>query len=148
MAFPLYTAILAALLLIAQQVMVVLIGARRVATRRGVGDKDDPVMTRIMRRHGNLAESAPAFLIVLGLLEMSAGQTWFVATFAALFGLGRLLHAIAFSSSAGSHARQLQGARILFLAARMSSTLLTILLGVVCALTLVVFAVNMPPGVP
>lgn len=70
---------------------------RVIAARRGarvaLGDGGDPALTRAIRAHGNFAEYAPLFLILIGAAELN-GAHW-----AALHALGlallagRLLHA-------------------------------------------------------
>lgn len=103
MSAPVISAVTAALLLIVQQVLLLTVARRRYAARVGVGVGDDRALERLVRRHGNFAENAAIFVVTLGLLELVSGSNAFVLLFAVLFGLGRLLHIIAFSNNAGSH---------------------------------------------
>ncbi|MFN3232288.1 MAG: MAPEG family protein [Alphaproteobacteria bacterium] len=103
MSFPIITATLAAFLIILQQALMLSTGLHRAKAGIGVGLGDDPNLERKVRRHGNLAENAAILLIGLGLVEMYGAPTGAVMTFAIIFGVARLGHAIAFSSLAGSH---------------------------------------------
>ncbi|MBV6633061.1 MAG: MAPEG family protein [Alphaproteobacteria bacterium] len=100
---PVITAILAAVLIIMQQVLLLQIGAYRRKSRIGVGFAEDPNLERMIRRHGNLAENGGLFLIVLALAELLQTPMSMVIAFAGVFFVARLLHAISFSSLGGSH---------------------------------------------
>ena len=52
-----------------------------------------------MRRHGNFAENAAIFVVSLALVEMLGAPRWFVAGLAALFVVGRVVHAIGLSQT-------------------------------------------------
>lgn len=54
-----------------------------------------------MRMHGNLAENAPLFLILLGLTEMSGQWAMFVPWIAIGFIIVRLSHIIGLATSDG-----------------------------------------------
>lgn len=75
-----------------------------------------------------MTEYAPIYIAVLALYELMSGQTSMVFWMALLFAIGRVLHAIGFSSSAGSHMQDVSGTRRLFLLARMLGTFLTLIL--------------------
>ena len=67
----------------------------RLRWRHGVSIGDDgnrAVLTR-MRAHGNFAENAPIFLILLGLVEHAIGSELWLWGVAVAFILARLLHA-------------------------------------------------------
>lgn len=129
---PLYTAALGAFLLALQAGLMLSVGFYRT---RGifVGLDDDPTLERLVRRHGNLAENAGLFLAALALLEIIAGQSLAVAGLCLGFALARLLHAIGFSSLAGSHGEGLNGIRRLFLLARSSGAVATAVVGFLAA---------------
>lgn len=65
----------------------------RRSARISIGDGGSDPMTRRMRAHGNFAENAPIFLILLVLLELAGA--WGLALWAAVivFVLARLCHA-------------------------------------------------------
>lgn len=97
----------------------------------GIGEDRD--LERKVRRHGNLAENAGLFLVVIALLEMILGQTTYVAAVCLVFALARTFHALGFSSLAGSHGDDLTGARKAFAGMRALGAFGT--LGVALALT-------------
>lgn len=101
MSFPIYTAILAGFLIILQQILMVLAGMHRAKVGIGVGHGEDKDLERKVRRHGNLAENSALFLIVLALAELYGVPG--VGIVAAVFGVARISHALAFSSLSGSH---------------------------------------------
>ncbi len=69
----------------------VVLNRRRLNVLYGDGGHKD--MTRAVRAHGNLTESAPIFLLLLGLIEMSGvAPTWSLALALGAFVLGRVLH--------------------------------------------------------
>jgi hypothetical protein len=96
---PVVSAITAGVLIIAQLgLMIATILVRR-RVRQSLGEAGDPALTRAVRRHGNFAENAAIFIAALALLEMMGAVRWFVAGLAALFVLGRVLHAIGLSQA-------------------------------------------------
>lgn len=99
---PIYTAWLAAFLVVFQVVLMFRVGATR-AKGLAIGIGDDRDLERKVRRHGNLAENSGLFVAAIGLLELIAGQTTYVLVIAAGFAIARILHAAGFSSLAGSH---------------------------------------------
>ena len=102
MNLPLYSAALGAFLIVLQVILMLAVGLHRTkGAPIGIGDDQD--LERKVRRHGNLAENSGLFLAVLALLEIIAGQTWYVAALCALFAIARLSHAVGFSTLAGSH---------------------------------------------
>ncbi|MEM6639408.1 MAG: MAPEG family protein [Pseudomonadota bacterium] len=103
MIFPYVATALAAFLIILQQVLMMSVGFHRAKTKVGVGVADDRNLERKVRRHGNLSENAAILVVVLALAEtMGASQT-VVITFAALFAVARLSHAVGFMHLDGSH---------------------------------------------
>jgi len=102
MNLPLYSAALGAFLIVLQVVLMLTVGLHR-AKGAPIGIGDDQELERKVRRHGNLAENSGLFLAVLALLEILAGQIWYVAALCILFSVARLSHAIGFSTLAGSH---------------------------------------------
>ena len=85
-----FYAALLAILFVALSIYVIR-SRRRLKVALGDGNKDG--MRQATRAHGNFAEYAPLFLILLGLAEHQGLPWWAVHLLGALFLLGRLLHA-------------------------------------------------------
>ena len=102
MTIPIIAAVAGALLVILQAILMILVGAHRLRNRISLGTGDDPVLERKIRRHGNLAENAALFIVILALAEMTVVPNDVVAIIAVIFVVGRVLHAIALSPFAGS----------------------------------------------
>ncbi|MFN2098988.1 MAPEG family protein [Altererythrobacter sp. MF3-039] len=117
MNLPIYTAALGAFLILLQVGLMLSVGLHRT---KGpfIGLDGNKELERKVRRHGNLAENSGLFLAVLAILELLVGQTAYVAGLCALFAFARIMHAIGFSSLAGSHGEDLTGGRKLFAGAR------------------------------
>jgi len=101
MTAPILTAYAAAFIAIFQIVLMMTVGLSRGKNGIPFGDGGDDIMLRKIRRHGNLTENAPIFLILLALLELTSGPQSAVAGFAGLFIVARLSHAIALSGGPG-----------------------------------------------
>mgnify|MGYP001815402412 FL=1 len=125
---PVYTAYMAAFLIVVQTALALSVGGYRGRNRKPIGDADDEVLARRIRRHANMTEYAPIYISVLALYELMVGQTTTVFWMALLFAISRVLHVIGFSSSAGSHLQNLSGNRRLFLLSRMVGAGLTLIL--------------------
>ena len=95
-ALPVISAITAGVLIIGQAALLLTVVQRRRSSRQALGD-GDATLQRLVRRHGNYAENAAIFVASLALLEMMGAARPFVIGLAALFILGRLLHAIGLS---------------------------------------------------
>jgi hypothetical protein len=96
---PVVSAITAGVLIIAQMALLWATVLVRRRVRQSLGEGTDPALTRAVRRHGNFAENAAIFVVSLALAETLGAARWFVATLAALFVLGRILHAIGLSQA-------------------------------------------------
>lgn len=128
---PLIAAALAGAILILQQGLMLTVGTRRTTTLVGVGYAGDPNLERLVRRHGNLAENAGIFIVVLALIEILTGSSTVVTTFAGVFLAARIFHAIGFSSLAGSHGGDhAAGPKKIFIAARALGATATAILGI------------------
>lgn len=123
MEFPQTAAMLGAFLLFLQQILMLSVGFHRTKLKVGIGLSDDPDLERKVRRHGNLAENAGIFLIVLTLLEISGMASTAVFWFALLFAAARVLHAVGFMHLDGAQGN-IEGNK-LFLAARVLGATLT-----------------------
>lgn len=139
MNLPLYTAQLGAFLIVLQVILMLTVGLHR-AKGAFVGHEGDRNLERKVRRHGNLAENSGLFLVVFALLELIVGQTTWVLSLCLLFAGARVLHAIGFSSLAGSHGEDLTGGRKAFAGARAMGAMGT-LLSAIGAATGIVLAV-------
>ena len=95
-ALPVISAITAGVLIIGQAALLLTVVQRRRSSRQALGD-GDATLQRLVRRHGNYAENAAIFVASLALLEMMGAARPFVIGLAALFIVGRLLHAIGLS---------------------------------------------------
>lgn len=114
MEFPYIAALVGAILIILQQVLMMITGTHRGKASIGVGFGDDKDLERKIRRHGNLAENAAIFLVVLGFAEMASGGGMITTIIGIAFLVARIAHAIAFSSLSGSHGQE-DGAKIFVL---------------------------------
>ncbi len=110
MTLPVTAALAAAVLAVLQVVLMFAVGRMRGAKNIPFGDGGDAVLLRLTRRHGNLIENAPMFLILLSLLELIGGSGAVVTAFAGLFLVARLSHAIALSSDSAPLAFRVVGA--------------------------------------
>lgn len=103
MTIPIIAAVAGAILVLLQAILMILVAVHRIRDRIGLGTGDDPALERKIRRHGNLAENAALFIVVLALAEMTVVPNDVVAIIAIIFVIGRIFHAIALSTVAGSH---------------------------------------------
>ena len=108
--YPVVTALTAGILAILQSLLMMTVGFKRLQYSQGIGDGGHEDLARIIRRHGNLIENAPIFLVVLALLEMTGVNRFFIIVVASLFVIARLSHAIAFSITTGPHPLRVIGA--------------------------------------
>jgi len=144
---PIVTAVLAGFLLVLQQALMMNVGLSRAASKTGVGHQNDKHLERLVRRHGNLAENAAIFLIVLALLEMLGGLRSAVVTLAAVFLVARLSHAFAFTSLFGSHEGPTDsGEGKTYLRARFIGALFTALSGFALGAYLLVIGIGFLTG--
>lgn len=85
------------------------LSARVILRRRShsvsLGFKDDPILERRIRGHGNFTEYVPMALILLVLFENQGGATWAVHLVGLMLFSGRLLHGYALGFSEHSPLR-------------------------------------------
>ena len=62
------------------------------------GDGGNPGMLRRMRAHGNYAENAPIFLVLVALLELAGCRAEFLWAATIIFFVARILHAFGMDS--------------------------------------------------
>ncbi len=103
---PEISLIAAAILITMQMGLMLTVGLHRGAVKIGVGHGEDEHLHRKIRRHANLAENAALFLVALALAEISGASTFYLTIFAGVFIAARVAHALAFTSTSGSHSPQ------------------------------------------
>src|SRR6185312_14074114 len=101
MAFPYVTAATAVFLAVLQMLLLLYTARGRGKYRTGLGEGEAPQLLKRIRMHGNLAENAPLFLILLGLVETSGQWALYVPWFAIAFAVVRVSHAMGLAISAG-----------------------------------------------
>jgi uncharacterized membrane protein YecN with MAPEG domain len=99
--FPHITAATAVVLAVLQMLLLLYTALGRGRYRAGLGDGGNEAMLRRIRMHGNLAENAPLFLILLWLTEATGQWGRYVPLIAVAFIAVRLSHAIGLSVSSG-----------------------------------------------
>ncbi|SIN59826.1 hypothetical protein SAMN02745824_0363 [Parasphingorhabdus marina DSM 22363] len=103
MTVPIISAYAAAILIMMQGLLMVLVGLHRAKSGVNLGVGGDLALERKIRRHGNLAENAALFIVVLALAEMTVVPASVISVIAIIFVIARALHAIAMSTEVGSH---------------------------------------------
>lgn len=99
---PKITLLFASLHVLLMLLLAVRVVAHRRSVKIGLGDGGDKPLMKKMRAHANFVEYVPMALILLGLLELSGlGTLWLWICGGALL-LGRVLHAVGLSRSAGT----------------------------------------------
>lgn len=139
---PLYAALLGGALLTLQILFMLSVGTYRSRAGKGAGVDGDMTLERLVRRHGNLAENAAIFVIVLALYELMFGQTLLALGTASVFFAARLLHAVGFASAAGSHLVDAKGAGSKFVLMRAAGAGLTALSSLVLGVGLVISVIG------
>ena len=131
---PEISIIAAAVLITMQMTLMLAVGMHRASAKIGVGHGEDEQLHRKIRRHANLAENAALFLIALALAEISGASSFYLSILAGLFVIARMAHAVAFTSTSGSHTPQ---GSILFPALRAMGAFGTIGSGIGVAVLLI-----------
>ncbi len=103
MTAPVITAMVAAIIIILQQILMLTVGLHRGRAGIGVGFGEDQNLERKIRRHGNLAENAALFIATLALAEILGTPGIIVMVFGAVFVSARIFHALGMGSLSGSH---------------------------------------------
>jgi uncharacterized membrane protein YecN with MAPEG domain len=101
MAFPYVTAAEAVFLAVLQMLLLLYTARGRGRYRTGLGEGENPALLKRIRMHGNLAENAPLFLILLGLTETTGQWAMIVPWIAIAFAVCRIAHALGLSMSSG-----------------------------------------------
>lgn len=97
MTLPIISGYAAAILGFLQIGLMVTVGNARREADVSLGDGGNDALLMKIRRHGNLTENAPLFLILLSFLEMTGGPVIAVLALASIFITARLSHAFALS---------------------------------------------------
>jgi uncharacterized membrane protein YecN with MAPEG domain len=97
--YPIATALTAALLAILNALLATYVGTGRYKYKTSLGDGGNDALNRRIRMHGNLAENAPLFLILLALVEMTGEHGRFVWFLGPVFVVLRLSHAVGLSDA-------------------------------------------------
>lgn len=141
MIYPLTAAMAGAFLIILQQLLMMNTGSHRAKVKIGVGYSEDKDLERKARRHGNLTENAAIFLVILALVEGLTGASAVVTSFAVIFVIARICHAVGFMSLSGSHAES--GEYTPFVIFRMAGAMGTGLVGIALGLYLAFLLVKL-----
>jgi hypothetical protein len=104
--------------------LLVLIGIaltiRVIAVRRekriGIGDGGDRDLSKRIRVHGNFSETAPILMILLLALPLLGAKVWLVHVVGLAAIVGRTMHAIGMSQTAGSSVGRVGGMVLTFTA--------------------------------
>jgi uncharacterized protein len=99
---PAITALYAGLLGIVYLVLGGFVVSHRRRARVGIGTGSDTALERAVRVHGNFAEYAPLFLVLLLAAELNGGATVLLHILGAAFLLARLAHAIGLGQNSGT----------------------------------------------
>jgi len=95
------TAIYASLLAILYIVLSYRVVQRRLKFQVGIGAGQSAELERAIRIHGNFAEYIPLALLLLAFFESGGGPAWAVQLAGAGLLIGRVLHAIGLTQTAG-----------------------------------------------
>lgn len=106
---PAITALYAGLLGLLYIVLGGFVVAQRRRARVGIGTGSDSALERAVRVHGNFAENAPLFLLLLLIAELSGGVSWLLHVLGVAFVLARLGHAFGLGRSSGTSAGRFLG---------------------------------------
>ena len=137
---PVFTALLGGAVLTAQTLLMLTVGMYRTSAGKGVGVDGDMKLERLVRRHGNLAENAAIFIVVLALYEILFGATVLALIIGGVFIVARLSHIIGFTNDSGSHLVDAKSGGRIYVLMRAAGAGLTALSTLALGLTLVVSA--------
>lgn len=93
------TAFFAGLAALALAILGYRVAYYRMRARISYGDKDDTVLRRRIRAHGNFIEYVPVALIALALIEYQGAPKWQAWMFGGVFAAARLFHAVGLTYS-------------------------------------------------
>lgn len=113
---PTITALYAGLLGILYIVLGGFVVAQRRRARIGIGTGSDTALERSVRVHGNFAEYAPLFLLLLLIAELGGAASWLLHVLGAAFVLARIGHAFGLGQSSGTSAGRFLGTLVTWVA--------------------------------
>jgi uncharacterized protein len=114
--YPSITALYAGLLGILYLVLCGAVVSNRRRARVGLGTGSDTALERAVRVHGNFAEYAPLFLVLLLLAELNQGTVILLHAAGAAFFLARVAHAYGLSQSSGTSRGRFVGTLVTWIA--------------------------------
>ena len=103
------TAIYTSLLAIFYIVLSYRVAQRRMRFQVGLGTGQNPELERAIRIHGNFAEYIPLGLLLLAFFESGGGAAWAVHVAGAGLLIGRMLHTVGLTQTAGRSAGRFTG---------------------------------------
>lgn len=109
MTFPAITALLAVVLSLYMLKLIIDIVKIRRSEKVELETGECDALTRAVRAHGNLVETSPMFLIMLGLLELGGGHPITIAILAIIFLVSRIMHPIGLSGKKGTFKYRTRG---------------------------------------
>lgn len=110
MNLPIYSALVGSALMTLQLALMLMVGFARSRHQVNLGDGGNEALLQAIRRHGNLTENAPLFLILLAMIEIISGSGIAVAALGGTFVVARVAHAIGLSQGSGPNAGRAVGA--------------------------------------
>ena len=99
---PVITAFFAGLLGLLYLVLCWQVVDNRRRARVGLGTGGDAALERAVRVHGNFAEYAPLFLVLLLVAELNGATPWLLHVLGGGFLAARIAHAFGLSKSSGT----------------------------------------------
>jgi uncharacterized protein len=113
---PAITALYAGLLGILYIALGGFVVAQRRRARIGLGTGSDPALERSVRVHGNFAEYAPLFLVLLLVAELAGAAGGLLHLLGAAFLLARIGHAFGLGRSSGTSTGRFVGTLVTWVA--------------------------------
>ncbi|AWV06754.1 MAPEG family protein [Marilutibacter maris] len=98
---PAITLLFASILVLLKLVLLTRVSMARRSSNIGIGSGGDPSLQRRVRVHANFIEQVPMALLLMALVEMAGLAPAWLWGFGVALLLGRVLHAIGLSGSAG-----------------------------------------------
>lgn len=113
---PTITALYGGLLGLLYLVLCWLVVSKRRNVKVGLGVGGNAALERAVRVHGNFAEYAPLFLVLLLLAELNGGPAALLHGLGAAFVLARIGHAFGLSRSSGASTGRFYGTLVTWIA--------------------------------
>ena len=113
---PTITALYGGLLGILYMVLCWQVVMQRRRAKVGIGVGGDTALERAVRVHGNFAEYAPLFIVLLLVAELNAGTPVLLHVLGAVFVLARIGHALGLGRSSGVSKGRFYGTLVTWIA--------------------------------